>query len=277
MKKENINDSLDYDKIQKSITDDNLSEFKKTNYILLKTTIRYYILTFIIFLLFSIITIVTFIKLNNNSILYFLIKILIAVLFFIYFVISSIVTIIKFFFFGDFERLKGYILINSYNFVYAGFFMTQKRFMIKPYPVNNDGKTFSEGKKDYIIDKSCVWGYIKNCPILFYVPNIPNPLDFDFFKYLNNYFSRLEKGENEKNIKENLDIRYSAENLRLLKNDKLMRELHRDKSEDINKMLLYMMIMAGIFLFVIVIIILVLGNKQPQVILQNVTSGSVVK
>lgn len=179
---------------------------------------------------------------------------------------------------GDWDRIKQKIILIRGGYIEAIFFSTHKRIKKRYCIPAVDGRSFLLNGLPYMIDMSCVYTNEDNVPCLFYVIGIPNPLNFDFMKYLDLYFERIEKGENHLNIKEKLDVRYSSENLKLMKNDKLMADMHKDRSAEMNRLIMFFIILIGIMVFVILIIVLVTGNKTPvvNVIAQNLTNPTPV-
>jgi hypothetical protein len=65
---------------------------------------------------------------------------------------------------------------------------------------------------------------------------------------------------------------YNSVNLRRIKNDDYVAKLHTPpKSTMEEKLILYIIIIAIVSIIIIAILAIVLGNKNPSVILQNAT------
>jgi hypothetical protein len=180
--------------------------------------------------------------------------------------------IIRLWLFGDFRTLKGNIVLKvTANYIIANFFLTQKRIVKRICLIEPDGITFLYGTGIYNVDYSCVYLDEENRPNSFYVPNLPNPLRLDFMKYLKLALDSFRHSDVE-NFNEDLDVIYSAENLKLFKKDKFLEEFHRDNSEALNKMIMYIIAIAVISMIAIVIIVIVL-NKNPNItVVANLTS-----
>lgn len=254
--------------IEKRVNADIPNYYKEGKIIKNKIIVKLYILMGFSFLFLLVLNIWNFIF---NKL--FIIKVVVWGFSILMLLCLIIFLFIRLVFMGDIQRLKNKIIIAQGDYIIATFFTSHKRISKRLIIPAEDGKSFDLGNKQiYIIDLDCVWMDENDIPNLHYVLGTPNPLKFDFTKYFNRYFERVENGENELNIKENLDVRYSADNLRLFKNDKIFQEMHRDTRADDEKKFWLIFIIVIVFCILILIIVLVLGNKQPVVnIVQNTT------
>lgn len=166
---------------------------------------------------------------------------------------SLIIMAIKFIVY-DYKKLRKTIIKKlSHNFIIADIFKNGKRIEEKVCLINEDGKTISDGKKDYVLDNKGVWYDGEGFPHLFYLDNLPNSVIFEFAEDLNKYVLTLQE---KKTIPSKngilVDVSYSSENLQLLKKDKIFAELHRNPDTDkIIMLLIGAMIIMGIIFMVI--------------------------
>lgn len=206
----------------------------------------------------------------NHNVIFIVISAIISV---IYFLIQGIILLIRIIFFGDISRLRNKIVMTFSDYIMCHFHMTNRRKLSKPLVLNSDGKSISYGDGDYVVDEDCIEIDSAGIPHIDYIYGIPNPLKYDKEKYLNEYFKNIREGHPEKNIQLQMDVRYSAKNLRLLKNDKILEEMHRDKSGEIGRLVLFMFLEALIFCFLIFVIVIVM-SKNPQVtVMMNTTTS----
>lgn len=252
-------------KIRKEIKSNIPEYYEKTKLIEIKNTKKKYIFFGLSFLFMIICTVLSF---YSKNIVLIIIDVILCV-------IVSIVLlawiILSLFIFGDLEKLRNKIVMNTSEYIKVHFFRSEKRISNKIVIPNQNGKDFSYTNGDYIIDESCVKIDDDGIPNLWYIYGIANPLDFDTIKYLDIYFKNIREGFPEKNKILKLDVRYSAENLRLMKNDKIMNEMHRDTRADINRLIGVIVLIVIIFA-IIIFLMLIFLNKTPQVtIIQNVT------
>lgn len=243
-------------------------EFTEEQVVIINQTKRTYLLLLISFLVMLGLEIYAF-GIQHNTI----VKILVVVVSVLYYISVFIMLLIRIIFFGDLSKLRNKIVMTFSDYIMCHFIMSNKRILTKPLVMNSDGKTICYGEGDYIVDEEAIRIDSNGIPHIFYIFGIANALIFDSDKYINEYFDNIESGHPEKNQEMKLDIRYSAKNLRLLKNDKVMEEFHRDRSDLYNKVILFMFLEALVFCGIIFFIVIIM-NKTPQVtILQNVTGG----
>lgn len=178
----------------------------------------------------------------------------------------------------DWNKIKGVLIVNlPTEYIILNFFMPQKKIKKVIALINNDGVSCNVGKRKYIVEQDCIWLDDKGRPNQYHLPNIPNPIKFNFGKYLEEFFKALKDGiKNAKtgdNIVEQIqleleklkdwdnkpvDIAYSSENLEKLKNDKIFSEFHEKPSmNDIMKVVVVMSILLGIALLIILIALVV--------------------
>lgn len=188
------------------------------------------------------------------------------------FICLLIWTLLRLFLFGDFNVLRGKIIIAvSSNFIIANFLLTQKRIVKRVCLINEDGISFNVGKKKYTVDGNCIWLDENKNPNSFYVPNLPNPLKFDFVKYLKLALQQYRKQDNE-NFTDEIDVLYSSENLSRLKLDDYMKKMHVDRDADKNKMFIYIFILFIISIIAICVIVFFMSNKSTIIqVAQNTT------
>lgn len=233
----------------------------------------------LLFILFSIEFIIIlgnvfgFIFLPNQPI-YILVKVIMVILSIIIFISVGFIILFRFIIFNDWERIQQKIILFRGNYVKAVFFSNQKRIKYRAVVPDINAREFYLNGLLYLIDMSCVYTDEDGIPTLFYLIGMPNPLKFDFLKYLELYFTRLQNGEHEENIKENLDVRYSSETLKLLKNDSLMSNMHKDRTAEQYKIFIYFFIIIGL-LIIVIIIMAILGNKTPVVNVMQNTTGNI--
>lgn len=157
----------------------------------------------------------------------------------------------------DRKKLQRKIVVNlSNNFVIANIFKQGMRIDKKVCMINTDGKTITDGKKDYVVDNKGVWVDENKYPNVFVLDNLPNNILFGFADDLNKYVKTLIDKKNipttQKGV--SIDVSYSSENLQLLKKDKIFAELHRNPDTDKIIMMLIglVMVISGIFLMIFI-------------------------
>lgn len=155
---------------------------------------------------------------------------LFGILFFIFGIPLFLISLITFFAkaFIDRKKIKNKVIpILHRNFIVANFLTSNRKKYVVIAPINNDGISFTIGKSDYIIDKEVIWFDEENRPNSFYVPELPNPLKFNFENTIGIF---LEKINNAKDIQEYIklaietDIAFSSLNLQMFKKDKIFND-----------------------------------------------------
>jgi len=254
----------DIEKIKKGLIVDIPEYFLKEKLVIINKVKKTYLLILIGFLL--VLTIHIGLIFSKNL----LIIVLYSIFAGLFYLVAIIIILLRLFLLGDWERLRNKILIKFNDYIKVHFFRSDKRIITKNVIMNKDGKTFNYNGL-YVIDESCIRIDSNGIPNIWYIYGISNPLKFDFMKYLDIYFKNIKMGKPEKNVALGLDVRYSSENLRLMKNDKLLSDMHRDRSQDYNKMVLYMFLLCIVF-GIIIFLMFIFLNKPPEVnIVQNVT------
>ena len=172
--------------------------------------------------------------------------------------LSLIIMIAKFFIY-DFRKVKKIIIKKlSHNFIILDIFKSGKRIDQKVCLINDDGKTATDGKKDYTIDNKGVWFDWEGYPHVFVLDNLPNNVLFDFGEDLDEYVKSLNEQES---IPEKegvlIDVSYSSSNLQLLKKDKIFSELHKDP--EANKII--MLLIGALIIISIIFMVIFLVSR----------------
>lgn len=185
-----------------------------------------------------------------------------CIIFFIYVTVRLII---------DRKRIKEAVVpIFSKNFIIANFFLTQKRIKKVLFFINEDGKSFNDGTKKYIVDREKVWLDDLNRPNSYYIPNLPNPLSFNFNGLFIEYAKAIRKFSISEKIEDlivydyegkPIDVSYSSENLEGLKRDKFLTEMHRDPNATKEVMKIVYGLFGIITLIIILFIIFILVKK----------------
>lgn len=153
----------------------------------------------------------------------------------------------------------------SKNFIIANFYRENRRIYKIVRLINKDGITFKFNKGTYVIDMETIWLDGNNHPNAFYLENIPNPVKFEFQKDITKFIKQTlipitdEDGEEVKKDNVSVDISFSAENLSLLKKDKIFQELSRNPSND--KMLMISLGLIALSLIAIVLVVIFGSGK----------------
>lgn len=163
----------------------------------------------------------------------------------------------------DRKRIKNFTVTKlsvSKRFIIANIYTSNRRLRKEAYNIDQDSISFTDGKKTYVIDEECVWFDERNFPNLFYIENIPNPVRFAFQDNMGRYIQELlQSGLASKDNKGRMiDVSYSAENLQLLKKDKIFAELHKNPMMD-----KFLMIALGLVALAFVAIILIIIFNKP--------------
>lgn len=144
------------------------------------------------------------------------------------------------------------------NYINAIFLTNNKRKIEFLAIINEDGFSFDLGKRSYLIDKNALFQNEKNESCSYYLPELPNPLIFDFEKGIMKFIEAINKGNPREatDFKGNIiDISYSSTNLQVFKKDKIFGDLHKNPEND--KIVLGALTFCGIcvlFIFILAII-----------------------
>lgn len=143
------------------------------------------------------------------------------------------------------------------NFIVANFFIENKRIMRYARVINEDGKTFNFKGGIYTLDQEAIWRDDRNFPNAFYKENIPNPLKFNFKKYIEQTITKIQQGVNPVITTDNdelIDIVYSSKNLQQFKKEKMLQEFHRNPEQEKLIMILLGLVGASFIAIVLVVI-----------------------
>lgn len=168
----------------------------------------------------------------------------------------------------DKKRIKNKIIpiLPDKKFIVANFFLPQKRIIRELFLINDDGKSFNSGKdKVYIIDYEKIWYDTENYPNSYYLPNLPNPMSFNFGGQIQEYAELLKQYKTVENITfkdwsgKDVDISYSSQNLGELKKDKFVNELHRDQEamKEFKQIVGFMVIIIVLLIVALIIFFIV--------------------
>lgn len=163
--------------------------------------------------------------------------------------ISFLVPTVKFFAFDLGKVIADVKVFASGRYMVAIFFEENRLVVPVLKKLDKDGQ-FNYQKKPYVSDKSASFLTTSKIILAFYVKNIPNPLKFDFRKYINMYIDAKSKDKKAKVVDFDgkvLDVAFSSENLRDYKKAKLFEEFFRDYAGEINKVLFAVIGLAGTF------------------------------
>jgi len=163
-------------------------------------------------------------------------------------IISALSPLIKFFAF-DLPKLTNEVKIYTSNKYLLALFFMENRYLFPKLMKVNDDSTFDFRKEPYIVDKSANFISVGRISISFYIKGLPNPLIFDFKKYIEHFIK--EKNKNPKCDvlqfdNKYLDVGFSSENLREYKKNKLFSEFLRDIYGEANKVLIAILSFAGL-------------------------------
>lgn len=215
--------------------------------------LKFYLI-FTVNIIFGVLMVI-FLILTKTKLLY---TFLFVLFYFPVFVLSLLFIIIRFVI--DQKRIKSAIVKKvAKNFIIAKFFTKNKRLEEYAIMLDKNSKSFKYAGGLYTIDLDCVFPNIDNRPCSFYVKGIPNPLKFNFEKYIEEYETNFKNNEQTKDWEGKLiEVAYSSETLIDMSKDKFFHELHTSNtSGDIAK---YIIIITALFIVAIVIIIIFLGK-----------------
>lgn len=149
------------------------------------------------------------------------------------------------------------------NFLIADFWLPQKRKIEVVVTIEKDN-TFKHGKGRYIVDEECIWFDEDNFPHSNYIPNLPNPLKYDFRTLFNRLSDLMRKGIFYLKTKkgETVDIIYSSEGLETFRKDKFLHDLHTETNSNEQK-LIYVLI--GVLTIIVILAFVFLNAKNKPV------------
>lgn len=182
-------------------------------------------------------------------------------------IMSLAVPVVKFLAFDMPNKIEDIKILISNKYVLAIFFTKYRTIIPIVKKIDNDG-SFNYGRGDnkgtYFVDKSASFISSGKIMVLFYMENIPNPLKFDFKKYLDK-FIRLKSENPKANVKdfeeETIDVSFSSQNIREFKKYKMFQEFFRDYQNDINKAIVAVLMFAGMVVVLIFIMYLFKGGN----------------
>lgn len=245
---------LEFEEFKKSIPEPIIKETKKTNSDIIKKQLNLKIFRIYIILSFNIVVVLglCIFFYSIKQIILFILCILFG---FPIFVLSLLFYLIKLY--RDKNKIKGFLINKlSKNFINAYFFTQNRKIKKLIFRVSGNEIIYNNGL--YIIDEKCVWYNTDKEPIIFYLENIPNPIKFNFMKYIKKYDSAKIKSEVLDDNLELLDLSYSSDGIQKFKKDKLFSELHKSETL-INTSLLF-----GLIILVIIVIAIILITRQPS-------------
>lgn len=116
---------------------------------------------------------------------------------------------------------------------------------------------------EYFINEKCIWMDDENIPNSHYFYGIPNPLMLNFRsnieKYMK-YFTDKTKGLNPEKVYSDgyeIELGYNSENVKLLRQDNFINQLHGASNIGIKDILFY------VFLFIIIVLQIIVLLKNP--------------
>lgn len=152
----------------------------------------------------------------------------------------------------DRTKLRNFLIKKlAKKYLIVNFFTDDKEFEQVAFSIS--GNSFEFQKGSYLLDESCIWRDENKIPNLFYKKGIPNPLIFDFSKYIEVFSKADDKTQVFDDKNRILDLSYSSENLLLFKKDKIFQELHKE-TKGVGDFLIFI-IMGIIFLVIILALI----------------------
>lgn len=127
----------------------------------------------------------------------------------------------------------------SKNFIVANYMLSNKRVIKRVHLIDKDGISFKTGDLRYIIERDRMWYDENNYPNLFYIPNIPVPLEFNFAKYLIHFRSNIVKNVQPEKILDEyqrpIDVMYTSESLETFRRDKFLKNFHSKSTPEMLK------------------------------------------
>jgi hypothetical protein len=245
------------DNLKVSISEDDKLKLAKATEILNETTFfkeikkqidkQYLAIGIIVLILISILVAMLIFKMKLlYVILYMIIAIPLGLM-------SALITLIKLF--KDRKSILNIIKQNvSRNIIRSIFFYDNKKAESIYFIYSGFELEYEKGM--YIVDEKAIYSF-DNTPTIFFKHGIPNPLIFDFTKELNIYLSTLDKTTAKGLMGQDLDLSYSSDNLKKLKQDKFFEELHRNAGDDIFK---FALLIFGFVAFLVVMALIFRGK-----------------
>lgn len=159
---------------------------------------------------------------------------------------------------------KAYKTNLTQNFLIADFWLPQKRKIEEVVSIESNN-TFLLGKKRYIVDEECIWFDENNFPHSNYIPNLPNPLKYDFKTLFDKLSDLMRKGIFYIKTKAGVtvDIVYSSEGLELFRKDKFLKDMHTIENPA-DRILIYILVGALVLIVIVAFAFLSSKNKQPE-------------
>ncbi len=140
----------------------------------------------------------------------------------------------------DKNRIKDALLkVLTKNFIIANFMLSNKRIVKRVFKIDADGISFKDGTLRYIVERNRIWFDENSYPNLYYVPNIPTPLEFNFSKYIKHFRAEMVKGTTPDKISDEydrpIDVMYTSESLETFRRDKFLKNFHGKTTPEIMK------------------------------------------